>query len=179
MVTITIEPADNGLVKFLIDDNINGGGEEHVARRVYDFDCSTGRHNQVKFVNDLILDLGHKKVIADTKYKIVYSDDTDPKKGISQSDLYQMLAYAVRFEIQEIKLFYPNTVATEAATGFTSIEIKDKLAEDKQISITAHQLPVIDKSITVATLLKHDKLLNCFEGLKEDLKIKLFTILNL
>ena len=128
---------------------------------------------------DLILDLGHKKVIADTKYKIVYSDDTDPKKGISQSDLYQMLAYAVRFEIQEIKLFYPNTVATEAATGFTSIEIKDKLAEDKQISITAHQLPVIDKSITVATLLKHDKLLNCFEGLKEDLKIKLFTILNL
>ena len=58
MLSIGIEPADNGLVKFLIDDNINGGGEEHVARRVYDFDCISGRHNQVKFMNDLILDLG-------------------------------------------------------------------------------------------------------------------------
>ena len=39
MITINIEPADNGVVKFLLDDNINGGGEEHVARRVYDFEC--------------------------------------------------------------------------------------------------------------------------------------------
>ncbi|MDA9263018.1 hypothetical protein N9P49_01055 [bacterium] len=58
MITINIEPADNGVVKFLLDDNINGGGEEHVARRVYDFECSSGRYNQVKFLNDLTLDLG-------------------------------------------------------------------------------------------------------------------------
>ena len=57
MITISIEPADNGVVKFIIDDNINGGGEEHVARRVYDFE-SGGRYNQVKFLNDLTLDLG-------------------------------------------------------------------------------------------------------------------------
>src|SRR5690606_2420023 len=54
---------------------------------------------------DLILDFGYKRIIADTKYKLVYYDNLDPKKGISQSDLYQMLAYAVRFGIQEIKLF--------------------------------------------------------------------------
>ena len=29
MITIQIEPADNGVVKFLIDDNVNGGGEEY------------------------------------------------------------------------------------------------------------------------------------------------------
>ena len=122
---------------------------------------------------DLILDLGHKKIIADTKYKIVYSDATDPKRGISQSDLYQMLAYGVRFGIQEIKLFYPNSVATESSDTVATITIKNSLANDKLIAITAHQLPIIDSSISIATLSQHNTLLDCFEGLKEKLIIKL------
>lgn len=85
---------------------------------------------------------------------MVNSNDSDPKKGISQSDLYQMLAYAVRFGIQEIKLFYPNSIATELQPEVATIEIKNTLANKKQINITAHQLPIIDKSITVATLKK-------------------------
>ena len=32
MITIQIEPADNGVLKFLIDDNVNGGGEEFTSR---------------------------------------------------------------------------------------------------------------------------------------------------
>jgi len=36
---------------------------------------------------DLILETEERKIIADTKYKIVYSDEEDPKKGVSQSDL--------------------------------------------------------------------------------------------
>ena len=58
MITIQIEPADNGVVKFLIDDNVNGGGEEYTSRVVYDFDGYLGRQQQVKFLNDLVLDLG-------------------------------------------------------------------------------------------------------------------------
>ena len=54
---------------------------------------------------DLWIKSDHKSVIADTKYKIVYSDEKDPKKGISQNDLYQMLAYAIRFKVDEIILF--------------------------------------------------------------------------
>jgi 5-methylcytosine-specific restriction enzyme subunit McrC len=123
-------------------------------------------------IPDLILDLGHKRIIADTKYKIVYSDDNDPKKDISQSDLYQMVAYAVRFGIQEIKLLYPNTVAMDCQQVAT-IQIQDTLADNKEITITAHQLPIIDNTITIATLLQHDKLLDCFEGLKESLTTKL------
>ena len=53
MITIQIEPADNGVVKFLIDDNVNGGGEEYTSRVVYDFDGYLGRQQQVKFLNDL------------------------------------------------------------------------------------------------------------------------------
>ena len=63
-----------------------------------------------------------------------------------------MLAYAVRFGIQEIKLFYPNSAATQLQPEVLTIEIKDALADEKQINITAHQFPIIDKSITVATL---------------------------
>lgn len=126
---------------------------------------------------DLILDLGYKRIIADTKYKMVYSDESDPKKGISQSDLYQMLAYAVRFKIQEIKLFYPNSVATELQQKVATIQIKDALANDEQITITAHQLPIVDSSITVATLLANDKLLDCFEELKAKLQSSLQEIL--
>ncbi len=126
---------------------------------------------------DLILDLGNKLIIADTKYKIVYSDEFDQKKGVSQSDLYQMLAYAVRFGIKEVKLFYPNTISTSLQTGFANIQIKDTLALGEQISISAHQIPIIDNSITVVTLLQSDKLLDCFDGLKKRLKIKLKEIL--
>lgn len=58
MITIQIEPADNGVVKFLIDDNVNGGGEEYTSRVVYDFDSYKGREQQAKFLKELILDLG-------------------------------------------------------------------------------------------------------------------------
>lgn len=128
---------------------------------------------------DLILDFGYKRIIADTKYKLVYYDNLDPKKGISQSDLYQMLAYAVRFGIQEIKLFYPNTVAIDLQSEIATIEIKDTLANEKQINITAYQLPIIDKSITNKTLKEHDKLLDCFEGLRKVLKRRFEEIFTL
>tara|TARA_A200000159_G_C7325925_1_gene340957 strand:- start:676 stop:999 length:324 start_codon:yes stop_codon:yes gene_type:complete len=58
MITVQIEPADNGVLKFLIDDNVNGGGEEYTSRVVYDFEGAAGRVNQVKFLKDLVLDLG-------------------------------------------------------------------------------------------------------------------------
>lgn len=93
-----------------------------------------------------------KSVVADTKYKIVYSDDKDPKKGISQNDLYQMLAYAVRFNVEDVVLFYPNTVIEHQECN-TRMVIEDKLAVDKKIVINAYQLPVLDKNVL---LMKED-----------------------
>ena len=88
----------------------------------------------------------NKSLVADTKYKIVYSDDKDPKKGISQNDLYQMLAYAVRFEVDEIILFYPNTLKQDQEEN-TKMIIKDALANGKEITIKAFQLPIINREI--------------------------------
>jgi hypothetical protein len=58
MLSIGIEPADNGLIKTLVDDNVNGGGEEFESRQVYEFEGPMKRSNQIKFFKDLIFDLG-------------------------------------------------------------------------------------------------------------------------
>lgn len=125
---------------------------------------------------DLWLKTDHKSLIADTKYKIVYSDDKDPKKGISQNDLYQMLAYAVRFELDEIILFYPNTLKQEQEEQ-TELTIQDALAAGKEIAIKAFQLPIINRELLESELKTKTDLAELFESTKEGLKNKLEKIL--
>ncbi len=131
-----------------------------------------------KLKPDLWLKTEHHSLIADTKYKIVYSDDKDPKKGISQNDLYQMLAYAVRFEVDEIILFYPNTVSQNQEEE-TELTIKDALANEKEISVRAVQLPIINRQ-----LLDHDfdtklSLRDLFESTRIGLIERLEKFINL
>ena len=122
-----------------------------------------------KLKPDLFLQTSERSLIADTKYKIVYSDDKDPKKGISQNDLYQMLAYAVRFEVDEIVLFYPNTIVGDQNYKAQLI-IKDKWAEGKEINIKAFQLPILDKVVMTLTVDTKHKLSELFELTKLELK---------
>jgi 5-methylcytosine-specific restriction enzyme subunit McrC len=126
---------------------------------------------------DLLLHVGNKKYIADTKYKMVYNDTVDTKKGISQNDLYQMVAYAIRFGVTDIKLFYPNTVKEIATTELKTITIIDELAQQEKITIKAHQVPILDKNITVEHL-NEMKLSDCFSELRLELILVLKTILN-
>lgn len=125
---------------------------------------------------DLWLKTEEKSLIADTKYKIVYSDEKDPKKGISQNDLYQMLAYAVRFKVDEIILFYPNTLK-QAQEDNTELTIKDALAQDKEISVNAFQLPIINRELLSAALEAKTDLNDLFETTKEELKTKIKMVL--
>ncbi len=125
---------------------------------------------------DLWLKTPTKSLIADTKYKIVYSDETDPKKGISQSDLYQMLAYAVRFKIDEILLFYPNTVLNYQHEVMT-LKIKDALADNREIKINAFQLPIINTDLLTLKLDLKEDLREMFKSTRENLKTKIKKIL--
>jgi len=125
---------------------------------------------------DLWLKTDHKSLIADTKYKIVYSDEKDPKKGISQNDLYQMLAYAVRFEVDEIILFYPNTVK-QRQNEETELTIKDALANNKEIYIRVFQLPIINKELINKDLVPNNDLSVLFEPTREELKDRIEKIL--
>ena len=125
---------------------------------------------------DLWLKTDHKSLIADTKYKIVYSDEKDPKKGISQNDLYQMLAYAVRFEVDEIILFYPNTIK-QGQEEETELTIKDALADGKEISIRAFQLPIINRELLETDLEAKTDLSELFESTRQELINKIEKIL--
>jgi 5-methylcytosine-specific restriction enzyme subunit McrC len=124
---------------------------------------------------DLWIKTEDKSIIADTKYKIVYSSEEDPKKGISQSDLYQMLAYAVRFKVDEIILFYPNTISQNQENE-TSLSIKDALANDKEILIRAFQLPIIKRELLSSPLNEKPSLGELFESTKQDLKKRIEEI---
>ena len=125
---------------------------------------------------DLWLKTDHKSLIADTKYKIVYSDEKDPKKGVSQNDLYQMLAYAVRFEVDEIILFYPNTIK-QGQEEETELTIKDALAAGKEISIRAFQLPIINRALLETDLEANTDLSELFESTRQELINKIEKIL--
>jgi 5-methylcytosine-specific restriction enzyme subunit McrC len=124
---------------------------------------------------DLWLKTENRSLIADTKYKIVYSDEKDPKKGISQNDLYQMLAYAVRFEVDEIILFYPNTIKLDQEEQI-ELKIKDALA-GKEIIIRAFQLPIINRGLLKKDLVTKTNLNELFETTRQYLKIKIEEIL--
>ena len=125
---------------------------------------------------DLWIKTAKKSLVADTKYKIVYSDDKDPKKGISQNDLYQMLAYAVRFEVDEIILFYPNTLKQDQEEN-TQMIIKDALANGKEITIKAFQLPIINREIFEEEYNPRLKLSELFNEVRFGLINKLESIL--
>lgn len=125
---------------------------------------------------DLLLHIGDRKIIADTKYKMVYNDTLDAKKGISQNDLYQMTAYAIRFGVTDIRLFYPNTITEENATDLKTIVIIDELADVEKITIKAHQVPILDKNISIDAL-NNLKLSECFDLLRIKLKTELEHIL--
>lgn len=95
---------------------------------------------------DLIFFEGNAKIIGDTKYKII----NDPEKPVNQTDLYQMVSYAIRYKAERIFLFYPNTSASLACSDYM-VEIKDELASmitssEVKIVINAIQLPIIKDS---------------------------------
>lgn len=122
---------------------------------------------------DLCVTTPSKDFIVDTKYKIAYSDKNDPKNGISQSDLYQMVAYAIRFDIQDIFLLYPNMLKTRQ-NGMSGMQILDKLAMDKLINISSHQLPIINYELfDTESDFRNVELSELFKKQNEELKIKL------
>lgn len=117
---------------------------------------------------DLYLEIESRKIIADTKYKIIYSDSQDPKNGISQNDLYQMLAYAVRYKINEIKLFYPDTIK-HYQDRESEIIIKDELADGLDINIKSFQFPIINRELFNQSIIEEIELNKLFEHTKNNL----------
>jgi 5-methylcytosine-specific restriction enzyme subunit McrC len=89
---------------------------------------------------DLKLEAGEFKFIADTKYKLLH----DGFKGMSSSDLYQMLTYAVRFNVDRVMLFYPSwSGMQDSSVG--EYDIKDELA-GAIVKIEFHSLEILSEN---------------------------------
>ena len=124
---------------------------------------------------DLFLQFNEKQCIIDTKYKIVFNDTGDVKNNVSQTDLYQMLSYAVRYKLRDILLFYPSTIKGYQQEGF-NIRIKDEWAS-QTINISAFQIPVIDTNFFSINREYSKSISQLFSSSKQNLKQRLIEIL--
>ncbi|MBU2929445.1 McrC family protein [Winogradskyella psychrotolerans] len=133
-------------MEYVFEDFIFGFIDKEIdaiTAKAQDMSKYLAEGNRFQLKPDLLLEFNEKRIIADTKYKVVYADETDTKNGITQSDLYQMLSYAVRFKVNEIVLFYPNTIKTEV-TNNSEFTIVDELADNEKVIISSFQLPIIN-----------------------------------
>ena len=73
-------------------------------RKYYLFECQFALRPDIVFRNELT----QRTIIIDTKWKLLKNE---PRKnyGISQADMYQMYAYAKKYNTDEIVLIYPKT----------------------------------------------------------------------
>jgi 5-methylcytosine-specific restriction enzyme subunit McrC len=119
---------------------------------------------------DLKITYNNKTYLADTKYKIIHESD----KKLSQNDLYQMVSYAIRYECEDILLFYPQYNEDFDNKKLDKLEIVDEFTSiymnKIKIKIHPHILPikVDDIDLNNGTTLDEK-----FEKLKEDLKCKI------
>lgn len=51
---------------------------------------------------------GQIVMVIDTKWKLIGRNPEDKKRGVSQSDVYQMMAYARLYQCREVMLLYPH-----------------------------------------------------------------------
>jgi 5-methylcytosine-specific restriction enzyme subunit McrC len=93
--------------------------------------------------HDIFLTSRHgsnRKVIIDTKYKLRQENfKTDPKKGVEQTDLYQMVTYAFKRGCTDILLVYPNI--SEHLNNADTFKIVSGFDGAEEITVTAMEIP--------------------------------------
>lgn len=85
----------------------------------------------------LVDDNGVPQLIADTKWKLL--NEADRKLGVSSSDMYQLYAYAGRYEVPHLQLIYPAQAGLLAHYGFTLQGTNESILAVKTIAIEKHQ----------------------------------------
>lgn len=92
MQEINITLADNGVIKTVKDDNINGGGSEYESTSVYEFNSI---QNKIKFIEELSIDLGLEFGNSNSKNQIQVISDW--------GDNYKPTEKEIAFKIKNLK----------------------------------------------------------------------------
>jgi len=82
----------------------------------------------------LISSKGQIVHIIDTKWRRITSRIDDPKQGVSQSDVYQMMAYAHLYNTPRLTLLYPHHLGLMGVEG---IQSEYKITGQKTVIATA------------------------------------------
>jgi len=83
MQVITLEIADNGIIKTIVDDNINGAGEKFESKVVYDLE----RHDSIdakiemlySLAEDMGVDMGNSKQAEQIKIVCEWGEHYEPR----------------------------------------------------------------------------------------------------
>jgi 5-methylcytosine-specific restriction enzyme subunit McrC len=93
-------------------------------------DCEEGR-KRFQTSPDILIKRGSETVLViDTKWKLIGRNPEDKKRGVPQSDVYQMMAYARLYCCREVMLLYPHHAAlgTDALdAGYWMLEGDERL----------------------------------------------------
>jgi 5-methylcytosine-specific restriction enzyme subunit McrC len=102
---------------------------------------------------------GRTVLVIDTKWKRLTSAGSDPKRGVSQADVYQMMAYARLYETERLMLFYPHHAGLDRQGALARHRINGAGADDRltiaSIDVAADPLATISslKALALAEVL--------------------------
>ena len=89
---------------------------------------------------DILLKRGQSvEMIIDTKWKRISAQLDDPKRGVSQSDIYQMIAYGQLYDCGNLLLLYPHHSDVGSDPG----------------RLASHRISGTQKSLRTATIALH------------------------
>lgn len=110
---------------------------------------------------DIILkDRNSVKLIIDTKYKIL--DNNNRKLGVSISDMYQMAAYASRYDCPNIILLYPRTAGRNEST------LQEYTLEKSNCKI---KIATVDLQVDLMDTFNQKKLLNDLKEILREVEV--------
>lgn len=125
--------------------------ELNVKSQSYDYLAFNKGKEVFQIRNDIYI---NNQLIIDTKYKLRSKND-GLKAGVSQSDLYQMVSYALRRNCLDVMLLYPATGLTQNTS--TSFQVPSEMYADN-INIHVHDIDITFDDIHEADRLIKDRI---------------------
>lgn len=101
---------------------------------------------------DLLIKQGHDTVmIIDTKWKRIGRNPEDAKHGVSQADVYQMMAYARLYRCPEVMLLYPHHagLGTSALTAGYRIWEGEERLQVASVDLVPGEAAVVERLINL------------------------------
>lgn len=104
MLKVILDVADNGIVKTIEDNNINGAGNHFEKKLVYDFSGDDRYKNKIKFFHDISDDLGIELGNNFDKKVLHFDVDWGTKYQPTESEILNKIGQ-LELEIEALKLY--------------------------------------------------------------------------